>query len=146
MSINRKAIADEALKNQYGEEFVAYHTWDHGGDSFDVSLYPKDDESIKFNAVVRYDGGIVVDYYAEKIVGKQIIEVIKPYIDEIAEESAYFATVPIQKLGYTSKEEVSIEDFYTKAEKDFSDWPYINICINNSTIRDCFITYLIGTL
>lgn len=41
MFINRKAIAEQALKNQYGEELVAYHTWDEGGDSFDVSLYPK---------------------------------------------------------------------------------------------------------
>ena len=136
MFINRKAIAEKALQEQYGEEFVAYHTWDHGGDSFRASMYPKDDESIKFNTHIFNDGRIIIDYYAEKIVGKEIIEIIKPYIDEIAEESAYFATVPIQDLGYTSKEEVSIEDFYTRAEKDFSDWPYIDICINNSTIRD----------
>lgn len=45
-------------------EFIAYHTWDHGGDSFDVSLYPKSDESIKFNAHVWNDGKII-DYYTE---------------------------------------------------------------------------------
>ena len=135
MFINRKAIAEKALQEQYGEEFVAYHTWDHGGDSFRASMYPKDDESIKFNTHIFNDGRIIIDYYAEKIVGKEIIEVIKPYIDEIAEESAYFATVPIQDLGYTSKEEVSIEDFYTKAEKDESDWPYIYIAINIESVN-----------
>ena len=136
MFINRKAIAEKALQEQYGEEFVAYHTWDHGGDSFRASMYPKADESIKFNTHIFNDGRIIIDYYAEKIVGKEIIEIIKPYIDEIAEESAYFATVPIQDLGYTSKEEVSIEDFYTRAEKDFSDWPTINIAINVAKIND----------
>ena len=135
MFINRKAIAEKALQEQYGEEFVAYHTWDHGGDSFRASMYPKDDESIKFNTHIFNDGRIIIDYYAEKIVGKEIIEIIKPYIDEIAEESAYFATVPIQDLGYTSKEEVSIEDFYTRAEKDESDWPFIDICINNTVVK-----------
>ena len=135
MFINRKAIAEKALQEQYGEEFVAYHTWDHGGDSFRASMYPKDDESIKFNTHIFNDGRIIIDYYAEKIVGKEIIEIIKPYIDEIAEESAYFATVPIQDLGYTSKEEVSIEDFYTKAEKDESDWPYIYIAINIESVN-----------
>lgn len=136
MFINRKAIAEKALQNQYGEEFVAYHTWDHGGDSFRASMYPKDDESIKFETHVTNDARIITDYYTEKIVGKEIIKIIKPYIDEFAEESAYFATVPIQKLGYTSKEEVSIEDFYIKAEKDESDWPYIYICINPKSIYD----------
>ena len=135
MFINRKAIAEKALQEQYGEEFVAYHTWDHGGDSFRASMYPKADESIKFNTHIFNDGRIIIDYYAEKIVGKEIIEIIKPYIDEIAEESAYFATVPIQDLGYTSKEEVSIEDFYTKAEKDESDWPYIYIAINIESVN-----------
>jgi len=135
MFMNRKAIAEKALQEQYGEEFVAYHTWDHGGDSFRASMYPKDDESIKFNTHIFNDGRIIIDYYAEKIVGKEIIEIIKPYIDEIAEESAYFATVPIQDLGYTSKEEVSIEDFYTKAEKDESDWPYIYIAINIESVN-----------
>ena len=80
------------------------------------------------------DGRIVVDYYAEKILGKEIIEIIKPYIDEIAEESTYFVAVPRGYIKYTSKDDVSLHNFYSEGnERD--TWPFIYVCINNSSLK-----------
>jgi len=44
------------------------------------------------------------------------------------------------KFQFIIAQKVSIEDFYTRAEKDFSDWPLIHISIDSSTIREN-ITY-----
>ena len=136
MFINRKAIAEKALQEQYGEEFVAYHTWDHGGDSFRASMYPKADESIKFNAHVRNTGKVITDYYPTKIIAKTIIGIVSPYIDEITEESAYYSTVGLYKFEYTSKGQVTLKDYFTNGGGDFQGYPYIYICINTDKIKN----------
>ncbi|NMA75117.1 MAG: hypothetical protein GX963_13420 [Bacteroidales bacterium] len=115
MMIDRKVVAEKALQEQYGEEFVAYHTWDHGGDSFRASMYPKSDENIKFNAHIFNKGGIVNDYYAEKIVGKQTY-MIKQTIKNAPFMIAFEALMMMEmKFG--------LEICYFE---DFEEWDYMS--------------------
>ena len=46
MFTNYKAIAEQALEDKYGEEFICYSTWDEGGDSFRAKCSSADNQKL----------------------------------------------------------------------------------------------------
>ena len=140
MFTNYKAIAEQALEDKYGEEFICYSTWDEGGDDYLAKLAPAYDESMKFMAAIdTKDKSCYYDKYIEAVVGKQVADIVYQEMDDIWSE--YYVRVAIngQGLDITKTDNLSIESYYTYFEYSEADRPHIEIVINDD--QNCDIDY-----
>ncbi len=132
MFTNYKAIAEQALEDKYGEEFICYSTWDEGGNDYFAKLAPAYDEGMKFMAAIdTKDKSCYYDKYIEAVVGQQVADIVYQEMDEIWSE--YYVRVAIngQGLEIADTNHLSIESYYS-AISDYSrsDQPFVKIVIN----------------
>ena len=140
MFTNYKAIAEKALEDKYGEEFICYSTWDEGGDDYFAKLAPTSDESMKFMAAITTKNkSCYYDKYIEAIVGKQVADIVYQEMDDIWSE--YYVRVAIngQGLDINKTNNLSVESYYTYFEYSEADRPHIEIVINDD--QNCEIDY-----
>ena len=137
MFTNYKAIAEQALEDKYGEEFVCHSTWDEGGITFSAEMSPAYDKNMKFYATIspKYNKAYT-DKYPEAVVGNQIADIVFEETETIWEECCVKVSINSQGLDFSSKDDITIESFYQNVNIETPSDPSIHIAINEDLINE----------
>ena len=136
MFTNYKAIAEQALEDKYGEEFICYSTWDEG-DFYYAKLSPVYDEGMKFYAGIDLkDKEAYYDTYTEAIVEKQIADIVYEQMADVWTDFCVHVTINGQGIDIPNKDNVTIASYYNMIDYNMGYEINIDIAINKSTIID----------
>lgn len=125
MFTNYKAIAEQALEDKYGEEFICYSTWDEGTKNFYAKCSPKND-NIMFSANISLENGILYDKYIERVVAQKCYAAISSQIGKLCTNYSYYASINAQSHSFVSKSDVSINEYFVY---DDDSYPILFIAI-----------------
>ncbi len=76
-------MAEEALEEKYGEEFIVHDVWSKSPHDFYATCSPKANEEVVFKAVLwKDDGEIEYDEYVQGIVARQISDKLESELQE----------------------------------------------------------------
>lgn len=134
MFTNYKAIAEQALEDKYGEEFICYSTWDEG-DFYYAKLSPAYDEGMKFYAGIDLkDKEAYYDTYTEAIVEKQIADIVYEQMADVWTDFCVDVTINGQGIDILDKDDVTIISYYDMIDYNMGYDVDINIAINKDTL------------
>ncbi len=133
MFTNYKAIAEQALEDKYGEEFVCHSTWDEGTKYCYAKLSPKFNENMKFEATISIDGHIIADEYIEKVVAEMCMDSMKDYLNDIGSKYTYYTSINDYNDIFSSRNDVTIESYFTQDDIIYPSFA-LAICFSNEYI------------
>ncbi len=138
MFTNYKAIAEQALEDKYGEEFVCHSTWDEKSTDFSAEMSPAYDEGIKFYAGIWLeDKSSYYDKYTEAIVEKQIADIVYEEMTEVWNDFCVDVTINSQGICILNKEDITVESYYNKVDYNMEYDIHINIAIDKDSMINC---------
>ncbi len=133
MFTNYKAIAEQALEDKYGEEFICYSTWDEG-DFYYAKLSPAYDDGMKFYAGIDLkDKEAYYDTYTEAIVEKQIADIVYEQMADVWTDFCVHVTINGQGIDIYNKDDITIASYYNMIDYNMGYEINIDIAVNKST-------------
>ena len=143
---NYKAIAEKALEDKYGEEFICYSTWDEG-DFYYAKLSPAYDDGMKFYAGIDLkDKEAYYDTYTEAIVEKQIADIVYEQMADVWTDFCVHVTIDGQEVDFSNNDEITIQSYYNKIDYSKGYGMHIYLAVNKDLINQTDYNHEYNTL